>query len=129
MLIGRYDDPATRTRVDVDMRVDAALTDEPKRVEAYEQRLTDLRTLANQHEHLCVLEARGERIDILRVVVPDRHLVSVEFAKARERSKRVEIVIENRNLHGIYNWGQTRFSSFYFRVRTASRTLELQGIK
>jgi len=29
MLIGRYDDSATRTGVDVDMRVHAALTDEP----------------------------------------------------------------------------------------------------
>src|SRR5437867_5994138 len=60
----------------------------------------DLRTLANQHEHLRVLEAGGEGIDILHVVVPDRYLVSVELVKARESTKRVEIVIEDRNLHG-----------------------------
>ena len=100
MLIGRYDDPATRTGVDVDMRVNAALTDEPQGVEAFEQRLTDLRTLANQHENLSVLKARGEGVDILDVIVPDRHLVSVQFAKAPEGTKRVEIVIENRNFHG-----------------------------
>src|SRR5437867_11575701 len=64
----------------------------------------DLRTLANQHEHLRVLEARGERIDILRVVVPDRYLVSVELVKAGESTKRVEIVIENRNLHWRCVW-------------------------
>jgi len=83
------------------MRVDAALTDEPQRIEAFEQRLMDLRTLANQHEYLRVVEARGERIDIPRVVFPDRYLVSVELVKTRESTKRVEIVIENRNLHGI----------------------------
>jgi len=32
--IGRYDHAATCTGVDVDMRVDAALADEPQRVEA-----------------------------------------------------------------------------------------------
>src|SRR5688572_4361912 len=100
MLIGRYDDPATRTRLDVDMRVNAALTDEPQGVEPFEQRLTDLRALANQHENLSVLEARGESVDILDVIVPDRHLVSVQFAKAAEGTKGVEIVIENRNPHG-----------------------------
>ena len=101
MLIGRYDDPATRARVDVDMRVDAALADEPQRVEALEQRLTDLRALANQHERLRVLEARGERVDVLRVIVPDRDLVSVQLAKARERTKGVEVVVEDRDLHGM----------------------------
>ena len=99
MLIGRYNDPAARTGVDIDMRVNAALTDEPQGVEALEQRLTDLRTLANQHEHLSGLKARGEGIDILDVIVPDRHLVPIQFAKALEGTKRVEIVIENRNFH------------------------------
>src|SRR5262245_26088129 len=99
MQTGRYDDPATRTRIDVDMRVNAALTDEPQGVEAFEQRLTDLRTLANQHENLSVLKASGEGVDILGVIVPDLYLVSVQFAKAPEGTQRVEIVIENRNFH------------------------------
>jgi len=62
--------------------------------------LTDLRALANQHAKLSVLEARGKGVDILDVIVPYRHLVSVQFVKAPERTKRVEIVIENGNLHG-----------------------------
>ena len=99
MLIGRYDNAATRARLDVDMRVNAALTDEPQGIQALEQRLTDLRTLSNQHENLRVLKARGEAVDILDVIVPDRYLMPVEFAKARKCTKRVEIVIENRNLH------------------------------
>src|SRR5262245_45825926 len=100
MLIGRDNDPAPRTRLDVDMRVNAALTDEAQGVEAFEQRRTDLRTLANQHENLSVLQARDEGVDILDVIVPDRHRVSVQFAKAAEGAKRVKIVVENRNLHG-----------------------------
>ena len=99
MLIRRYDHAATCTRVDVDMRVDAALADEPQRVEAIEQGLTDVRTLANQHERLRVFEAPGQRIDVLRVIVPDRDLVAVQLAKARESTKGVEVVIQNRNLH------------------------------
>jgi hypothetical protein len=95
MLIGRYDDSATRTRIDVDMRVDAALADEPKRIEPFEQRLTDLRTLSNQHQYLRVLEACSECVDILRVIVPDRYRVSFQLLKAREGTKRIEIVIEN----------------------------------
>src|SRR5262249_46291394 len=99
MLIGRYDDSASRTRVDVDMRVDAALTDQPQRVKAFEQRLADLRTLANQYEHLRVFQAYGKRVEGLGVIVPHRYLVCVQLAKARKSAKGVEIVIQNRNLH------------------------------
>ncbi len=100
VLIRRYDDAATGTCFDVDMRVDTALTDEPKCVEACEQRLTDLRTLADQHKHLRVPEARGKLVDLLRVVVPHGYFVLVELAKAWESTKGVKIVVENRNLHG-----------------------------
>ena len=70
-----------------------------QRVEVLEQGLADLRTLANEYEYLRVLEALSERVSILRVIVPDRYFVSVQLAEARESSKRVEIVVENRNLH------------------------------
>jgi hypothetical protein len=99
VLIRRYDHAATGTRVDVDVRVDAALADEPQRVEALEQRLTDVCTLANQHQRLGVFEALSQRIDVLGVIVPDRDLVAVQLAKARKSTKRVEVVVENRNLH------------------------------
>src|SRR5206468_7755639 len=99
VLIRRYDHAATCTRVDVDVRVDATLAEEPQRIEALEQRLTDVRTLANQHERLRVFEAPGQRVDVLSVIVPDRDLVAVQLAKARESTKGIEVVIQNRNLH------------------------------
>src|SRR4051812_40872090 len=102
MLIGRHDHPVACTRVDIDMRIDAALTDEPQGVEALEQRLADLRTLTNQHEHLRACEARRERLDVLGVIVPDRYFMAVQFVKAGETTKRVEIIIENCNLHGTF---------------------------
>jgi hypothetical protein len=37
--------------------------------------------------------------------------VSVELVKARQSTKRVEIVIENRNLHGIFLWKNEAQSS------------------
>ena len=99
MLVGRHDHTATRTRLDIDMRVDAALADEAQRAKAFEQRRADLRALADQHQHLRIPEALCERVDILRVVVPDRYVVPVELAKARERAQRIEIIIQDRNLH------------------------------
>src|SRR5262245_56575239 len=81
------------------MRIHAALADKLELRQALKQRLTDLRTLANQYEHLRVLEACGERVNILRVVIPDRYLMSVQLAVAREGTKRVKIIVENRNLH------------------------------
>jgi hypothetical protein len=45
--------------------------------------------------NLGVLKARGERVNILDVIRPDGHLVSVQLVKATEGTKRVEIVIEN----------------------------------
>ena len=42
----------------------------------------------------------GERVDVLDVVVPDRDLVPVELAEARQRAQRVEVVVEDRDLHG-----------------------------
>ena len=99
MLIGRDDDPATRTSVDVDMWVHAALADEPQGVQPLEERFADLRTFANQHQHFSVLKTRREGVDILNVIVPDHYLVSVELTKTREGTKCVEVVVENRNLH------------------------------
>src|SRR5512145_1537072 len=99
MLIGRYDDPAARAGIDVDVRVNAALADEPKRIEPFKQRLPNRRAFADQNEDLGAFETLGKGVDILRMIGPDRDLVSVQLAKARERAKRVEIIIENRYLH------------------------------
>jgi hypothetical protein len=99
VLIGRHDDPTARTRVDVDVRVHAALTDEPQGVEVFEQPRTDLCALADQNEDLGVLQTRSEGVGILDMIVPYRNLVPVQFAKALESTKRVEIIVENRNIH------------------------------
>jgi hypothetical protein len=53
------------------VRVDAALADEPQRVEAIEQRRLDARALTNQHQRFGVLETLGQDVDVLRVIVPD----------------------------------------------------------
>ncbi len=73
MLIGRYDDPTPRTRVDVDMRIDAALADEAQRGEAFEQRLADVRTLANQQWDLPSALNYGAHAGGQRSVPTDDH--------------------------------------------------------
>ena len=99
MLIGRYDDPATYTGIDVDVRIDAALTDESKRGEAAEQWLADLRSFANQYECLGVPEAFGERVYIFDVIIPDRYVVPIQLAEAGKGAEGVEVVVENRDSH------------------------------
>ena len=83
MLARRHDDAEPRAGVDVDVRIDAALADQPELRQPLEQRRADLRALADQHQRLGVLQALGERVDVLDVVVPDRDVVAVELARSR----------------------------------------------
>ena len=100
MLIGRHDDPESRAGVDVDVRIHATLTDQPQRAEPFEQWLADLRSLANQYQHLGIRETSGKCVEVLRVIVPHRYRVTVQLAEARERAERIEVVVQNRDLHG-----------------------------
>src|SRR4051794_31575280 len=89
----------TRACLDVDVRVDAPLADEPEFREAFEQLSADRGPLANEDESLRVFQALGERTSLLNMVVPDVDLVSIESAKAGKRPQRVEVVVENRDPH------------------------------
>ena len=99
MLARRDDDAEPRAGVDVDVRVDAALADQPEIGQALEQGRADLRALADQHQRLGVAQPLRERIDVLHMIVPDRDLVAVELAKARQRPQRVVIVVEDGDFH------------------------------
>ena len=99
VLVRRHDDAEPRAGVDVDVRIDAALADQPQLRQALEQRRADLRALADQHQRLGVAQALGERVDVLDVIVPDRDVVAVELPEAGQRPQRVEVVVENRDLH------------------------------
>ena len=76
MLARRNDDAELRASLDVDVRIDAALTDEPELVQSMEQRRADLGPLADQHQHFGIPQSFGQRIDILDVIVPDLDLVA-----------------------------------------------------
>ena len=93
MLARRYDHAEPRTGVDVDMRIDAALADQFELLQALEQRRPDVRAFADQHQDFGFPEPRGQRPDVLDVIVPDLHVVAVEFAETRERA---HSVVSNR---------------------------------
>ena len=101
MLVGRYDHAPARARVDVDVRVDAPLADELQFVQALEERRPDLGPLADEDQRLGVLQTGGQRVDLLNVVVPDVDLMPVQFPEAGKRFQRIEVVVENRDLHGL----------------------------
>ena len=58
-----------------------------------------LRTLADQHQRLGIAQPFRQCIDILDVVVPDGDVVSGQLAEAVEGAHRVEIIVEDRDLH------------------------------
>ena len=108
MLAGGHDDAEIGAGADVDVRIDAALADEFEPREPFEQRCADFRALADQHQRVRILEPVGQDVDVLDVVVPDLDLVAVKFAKTVEGADRVEVVVEDRDLHKphlpIFNW-------------------------
>src|SRR6185437_1431601 len=81
------------------MRKDAALADELELGEAFKQRATDLGALADQHQGLGVLEALGQCVGVLDVVVPDGDVVAGELGEGWQRADGVEVVVENRDFH------------------------------
>src|SRR5215467_5212381 len=83
------------------MWVDAALADELELVEPLEHRRRDLCALADQDEGLGVLQTLRQDIDVVHMVGPDLDLMTVELPEARKRAQRVEIVVEDRDLHAL----------------------------
>ena len=67
--------------------------------QAIEQGRANLRSLAYQHQHFGIFQPRRERVEILRVVIPHRDLVPLQFFEARERAQSVEVIVEYRDLH------------------------------
>src|SRR5258706_15780472 len=110
MLVRRQDDAEARAGIDVDVRKDAALADEPERGEALQQWRADLGALADQHQRLGVFQACGQRIGVLDVIVPDGDLVAGELAEGIQRAQRVVIVVEYGYFHGGYGGGTEAFS-------------------
>ncbi len=99
MLARRDNDAKPRASFDVDVRIDAALTNEPELVQSLEQWRTDLGPLANQHQRFGILQSFCQRIDILDVVVPDLDLVPRQLFEAVERAESVVIIVKNGDLH------------------------------
>src|SRR4051812_18214604 len=81
------------------MRVDAALTDEPKIGQARDERRADRGALANKDQHLGLGEALCKAIQIFDMIVPDRDLVPGELGETRQCAESVEGVVEDGDLH------------------------------
>jgi hypothetical protein len=99
MLTGRNNDPESRASLDVDVRIDAALADQPQRRQTFQQRRQDFRPLPDQHQDLGLRQPVGENRRILHMIVPVRHVMTRELAETRQRPHRVEQVIKNGDLH------------------------------
>jgi hypothetical protein len=96
-------DPQARARVDVDVRVDAALADQAQLRQPLEQLRADLGALADQDERVEAGEPLGEGINVLDVVGEDRDLVAGKLLEALQRAERVEPIVEDRDLHRMWD--------------------------
>src|SRR5688572_7663120 len=96
MLTRRNNHAAPPAGLDVDVRVDAALTDQLELVQSMEQRSPDLRPLAYQHQDVGIPQSPGPCID---VIGPDRDLAALQLPEAVECAQRVVVVVENRDPH------------------------------
>jgi len=99
MLARRHNDAEPRARLDINVWIDTALTNEPELIQSMEQRRSDLGPLAYQHQRFGIPQSFGQRIDILDVIVPDRDLVARQLLEALERAKSVVIIVKNGDLH------------------------------
>jgi hypothetical protein len=99
VLARRDDDPKACARLDVDVRVHAALADEPELRQPLEEGSLDPRPLADEDEHLHIPQALGEGLDVLHVVVPDGDVVRRQLLEARQRAEGVEVVVQDGDLH------------------------------
>jgi hypothetical protein len=97
--VRRHEDPEAVAGLDVDVGVHAALADQAEVGEPFEQRAGDGRALADQDERLGVVQPRGEHVEVVGVVVPDRHVLPVEQREAVEGPERVLVVVEDADLH------------------------------
>ena len=99
MLARRDDDAERRARIDIDMRVNAALTDEREIPQPLQQRRADRGALAYQHQHVGVTQSFAQNLGVLYVVVPDRDFIACELVEAIEAAQGVEVVVENGDVH------------------------------
>ena len=123
VLVRRDDDAAPRAGVDVDVRIDAALADQPQ-LSAGARAAARGSACARGSEPAPRCRARrcGERLDVLHVIVPDRRRRGRRAcAKHGERAQRVEVVVENRDLQ----WRAARCLVVW---RTARRPARLSSL-
>lgn len=99
MQIGRNDDAKAGARSNVDVGIHAALADQAQLWKAFEKRRLNLGSLPKEHERFGIFQALAESVHLLRVVVPDLHVVAVELLEAVKRSQRVEVIIQNGYFH------------------------------
>jgi len=101
VLAGRHDDAEPGAGADVDVGIDAALADQFQFRQALQQGFANLRPLADQHQRFGVAQPLRQLVDVLNMIVPDRDVMSCQLAEAFETAHRVEIIIEDGNLHDL----------------------------
>src|SRR5204863_5008766 len=99
VLVGGNYHAKPRAGLQIDVRIDAALADEPQLGQTLQQGRADRGALPDQDQNLRVAQPLRKRIHVLHVVVPDRDVMACELAEAAERAHRVVIVVQYADFH------------------------------
>jgi hypothetical protein len=84
---------------DVDVWIDAPLTDQAQSGQAFEQWSLNPGAPSEQHERFGFTEPIRQGIQVLNVVVPDRDFMAVQLLEALQGPERIVMVIQDRDLH------------------------------
>ena len=95
----RHHDAEPGAGVDVDMRIDAALADEPELGQSLQQRRADFGALANQHQRLGVGEPRRQGVVVLHMVGPDGDVMARHRAETCQRANCIMVIIQDGDFH------------------------------
>ncbi len=129
-LPGRYDHAAPGAGTDIDMRARPVLADDLQLGQFLDERRRNRRALAEQDQGFGVLETRGERLDLLGVVVPHLDRVAGEPGKARQGRHYLLVIVQDRYIHSaraagrrnLRNTGAFPAGAIYHFTRPSART-------
>jgi len=81
------------------MGVDTALGDEFQFWQPRDQGPENFRAFADEHKHFGFAKPFCQRVIALFVIVPHRNVMARQLLKAFEGAQRVEIIVQNGDVH------------------------------
>src|SRR4051794_30632765 len=103
--------PFRGASLNIDMRVHTPLADQLQFGQPAEQRRKYPGALANQHQRFGIAQPPCQGLDLLNVIRPDLDIMAFQFLETGERSQGVMVVVQYRDLHGLFLFSSSASSA------------------